>query len=150
MKRSARGAAEELTDSLDFLIRDSRLLLMNLIASRIAKLGIPPRIWFPLRVLYRNDGITQRELGRLLGYGDAHAGVIVRVMRRQRLVLRRQSHLDRRRKDLFLTPAGRKLAQQALRQTREINARIVQGFSESEARTFKALLSRAHDNLSVL
>ena len=147
MKRSVNGAAEELADSLDFLIRDSRLLLMNLIASRIAKLGIPLRIWFPLRVLYSNKGITQRELGRLLGYGDAHAGVIVRVMQRRRLVQRRQSQLDRRRRDLFLTPAGRKLAWQALRQLRDINAQVVHGFTQSEARQFKALLSRAHDNL---
>ncbi len=45
-------------------------------------------MWFPLRVLYRNEGITQRELGQMLGFGDAHAGVIVGVLQHHKLVYR--------------------------------------------------------------
>ena len=84
MKRAAQ-AADELATSLDFLIRDTRLRLYRYIESRIAKQGIPLRVWFPLRVLYRNEGITQRELGQMLGFGDAHAGVIVGVMQRHKI-----------------------------------------------------------------
>jgi MarR family transcriptional regulator, organic hydroperoxide resistance regulator len=147
MKRSAKASADELVESLDFLIRDTRLLLTSQIESRIAQQGIPLRIWFPLRVLYQNEGITQRELGRMLGYGDAHAGVIVRAMQRRRLVSRRQSRVDKRRIDLYLTSAGIKMARQTLRAMRTINAQIVAGFSAAEARSFKALLARAHENL---
>ena len=147
MKRSAGSIPAEMTGSLDFLIRDTRLLLTNQIESLVAKQGIPLRIWFPLRVLYRNEGITQRELGRMLGYGDAHAGVIVRVMQRRKLVRRQQSKVDRRRIDLFLTDAGKKVAQQTLRQMQAINERIVSGFSATEAKTFQTLLMRAHENL---
>jgi DNA-binding MarR family transcriptional regulator len=147
MKRAAKDGADELTDSLDFLIRDTRLRLYQFIESRIAKLGIPLRIWFPLRALYKNEGITQRELGRMLGYGDAHAGVIVGVMQRRRLVYREPSRIDKRRINLYLTPAGRKMALLTLRQMRAINARMIAGFSPAEARTLQALLARAHDNL---
>jgi len=147
MKRSAKAPADELMESLDFLIRDTRLLLTNQIESQIAQQGIPLKIWFPLRVLYQNEGITQRELGRKLGYGDAHAGVIVRAMQRRRLVSRRQSRVDKRRIDLYLTPAGIKMARQTLRAMRTINAKIVAGFSTAEAQSLKALLARAHENL---
>jgi MarR family transcriptional regulator, organic hydroperoxide resistance regulator len=147
MKRSAKAAANELTESLDFLIRDTRLLLTNQIESRIAQQGIPLRIWFPLRILYQNEGITQRELGRMLGYGDAHAGVIVRVMQRRRLVSRRTSRVDKRRIDLYLTPAGTKMARQSLRLMRTINAQIISGFNDAEVRALKALLLRARENL---
>jgi MarR family transcriptional regulator, organic hydroperoxide resistance regulator len=147
MTRSATLPDDELTQGLDFLIRDTRLLLTNQIESRIAQQGVPLRIWFPLRVLYQNEGITQRELGRMLGYGDAHAGVIVRVMQRRRLVSRRQSRIDKRRIDLYLTPAGIKMARQTLRVMRTINAQIVAGFSAAEARSLKVLLSRARENL---
>jgi MarR family transcriptional regulator, organic hydroperoxide resistance regulator len=147
MKRSAKGAAVELTDSLDFLIRDTRLRLYKYIEGRMARQDIPLRLWFPLRALYWNEGITQRELGRMLGFGDAHAGVIVEVMRRRRLVDRQPSRIDKRRIDLFLTPAGRKMARLTLRHMRNINARIVAGFSATEARALQALLLRAHDNL---
>src|SRR5262245_5776763 len=110
MTRSAGRMAGELTDSLDFLIRDTRLLLTSYIENPIAQQRVPLRVWFPLRVLLKNDGITQRELGRMLGFGDAHAGVIVRTMQRQKLVVRRQSRIDRRRIDLHLTPTGRRMA----------------------------------------
>lgn len=147
-KRPPKASLDALTDSLDFLIRDTRLLLTTQIESRIAQEGIPLRVWFPLRVLYRSEGITQRELGRTLGYGDAHAGVIVRAMERRRLIDRRPSPVDKRRIDLYLTPAGRKMARRSLRHMRAINARIVAGFTAAEAQSLHALLWRAHQNLA--
>jgi DNA-binding MarR family transcriptional regulator len=83
----------------------------------------------------------------MLGYGDAHAGVIVREMERRRLVDRRPSATDRRRIDLYLTPEGKKMARQTLRQMRAVNARIVAGFTAAEARALQGLLLRAHENL---
>jgi DNA-binding MarR family transcriptional regulator len=147
-KHRSQPAAEELTGSLDFLIRDTRLHLTKQIEARIVQEGIPLRVWFPLRVLYGSEGITQRELGRILGYGDAHAGVIVRAMERRRLIDRRPSRVDRRRIDLYLTPVGKDMARRCLRHMKAVNARIVAGFSAAEARTLRALLLRAHDNLA--
>ena len=147
MPRAAKTATGELTDSFDFLIRDTRLLVMSQIEKRLARLNIPLRIWFPLRVIYNNEGLTQRELGRHIGYGDARAGVIVDVMVRRKLVSRRQSNRDKRRIDLYLTPAGRKMARQVMRQSSAINKQIVAGFSTTEAETLKALLLRVHKNL---
>jgi DNA-binding MarR family transcriptional regulator len=147
MKRSTKVAAVELAGSLDFLIRDTRLQLYNYIEKRIARYDIPLRIWFPLRALYKNEGITQRELGQMLGFGDAHAGVIVGVMQRRQLVRREPSRTDKRRINLYLTLAGRKIAQATLREMRAVNARIIAGFNETEARSLQTLLLRAHDNL---
>jgi MarR family transcriptional regulator, organic hydroperoxide resistance regulator len=148
MGKHAVGASKvDLAESLDFLIRDTRLLLTAQIEKRIARDGIPLRVWFPLRILYKSEGITQRELGRTLGYGDAHAGVIVHTMERYQLIQRRQSKVDRRRIDLYLTPKGREMARRTLRHMRAINARIVAGFTAAESRTLHALLWRAHENL---
>mgnify|MGYP003345539570 CR=1 FL=1 len=147
MSRVVKTAKGEMTDSLAFLIRDTRLLLMGQIENRISRLNIPLRFWFPLQVLSRNEGMTQRELGRHIGYGDARAGVIVGVMMRRKLVTRRQSSRDKRRIDLYLTPAGRKMAQQISRLSKAINAQIVAGLSDAEAQTLKTLLLRVHENL---
>ncbi len=141
-------AANELTTSLDFLIRDTRLRLYKYIETRIERRGIPLRVWFPLRVLYQNEGITQRELGQMLGFGDAHAGVIVGVMERHKFVSREPSRIDKRRINLYLTPEGRKKTQQTLREMRRINAKVTAGFSPEERQTFHALLTRAHENLA--
>ena len=147
MPRRSAAPVDELTDSLDFLIRDTRLLLLKHIESLVTREGIPLRVWFPLRVLYKSEGITQRELGRTLGYGDAHAGVIVRAMERRRLIERRPSRLDKRRIDLYLTPAGKAMAKRCLRHMQTINTRLVSGFSATEARRLQTLLLRAHENL---
>jgi DNA-binding MarR family transcriptional regulator len=148
-KRAAPVARQELADGLDFLIRDTRLRLSKFIDRRIARLGIPLRLWFPLRVLYWNGGITQRELGRMLGYGDAHAGVIVRVMQRHRLVSREPNRHDKRSINLYLTPAGRTAARLTLRHMRAINGRIVAGLTTREARSFQSLLLRVRENLDL-
>ena len=147
MRRPQKKLNDELSDSFDFLIRDTRLLLTNQIERRLAKQGISLRIWFPLRVLYKKEGITQRDLGRELGFGDARAAVIVGVMLRRKFIYRQTSSLDKRRIDLFLTPLGRKMAQRTMRQSDEINAKIVAGFSASEVQAFRKLLMRAHENL---
>jgi len=147
-KRPKSEARHELTDGLDFLIRDTRLRLYKFIESRVAPHGVPLRLWFPLRALYRNDGITQRELGRMMGYGDAHAGVIVKAMQRRRLVDRKSSR-DKRSINLSLTPAGRKMARLTLRLMRRVNTTIAAGLSASEARALRALLMRARENLDL-
>jgi MarR family transcriptional regulator, organic hydroperoxide resistance regulator len=146
--RPASAVADELTDSLDFLIRDTRLRLYHFIERRIARQGIPLRLWFPLRALYQHEGITQRELGKMLGFGDARAGVIVALMQRKKLVRRAPSQSDKRRIDLYLTPLGRTMTQQTLRELRAVAAQITGGFSAAEVRVFHELLLRAHENLT--
>ncbi len=147
-RRSSKSAPGELTDDLDFLIRDTRLRLYKYIEGRIAHGGMPLRLWFPLRALYRNEGITQRELGRMMGYGDAHAGVIVKVMQRHRLVLRISNVQDRRRINLYLTPAGRKMARLTLRHMRAVNARVIAGLTPNEVRSLYRLLLRVRENIA--
>jgi DNA-binding MarR family transcriptional regulator len=68
-------------------------------------------------------------------------------MQRRRLVIRRKSRMDKRRIDLFLTAEGTRIARQTLRLMRAINSRIVAGFTATEARTLKALLAKARENL---
>jgi DNA-binding MarR family transcriptional regulator len=148
-RRAAKAVRNELTDNLDFLIRDTRLRLYKFIERRIAGQNIPLRLWFPLRALLHNEGITQRELGRMMGYGDAHAGVIVKVMQRRGLLYRQPSRFDRRSMTLYLTPSGRKTARLTLRLMRSVNTRIAAGLTTPEARALRALLSRVRENLSL-
>jgi len=136
-----------LDDSLDFLIRDTRRLLLKRIETRLAEHGIPLGAWFPLRILYEEDGITQRQLSRKLGYLDAAAGAIVEVMEKLKLVRRVRNAEDRRKINVFLTPLGRRMGKRTIGQMHEVNEQIALGFSKREAETLRALLRRAHDNL---
>lgn len=149
---SARIEADDelspLDDSLDFLIRDTRRLLLKRIETRLAQYGIPLGAWFPLRILYEEDGITQRELSRKLGYLDAAAGAMLEVMEKLQLVRRKRNADDRRKINVFLTPNGRRIGRITLRFMHEINEEIVAGFTKRDAETLRRLLHRAHDNLT--
>ena len=136
-----------LDDSLDFLIRDTRRLLLKCIEIRLARHGIPLGAWFPLRILYEEDGITQRELSRKLGYLDAAAGAIVEVMEKLKLVRRVRNVDDRRKINVFLTPLGRRVGKSTIRHMQEINAQMETGFTKRDSATLRRLLHRAHDNL---
>jgi DNA-binding MarR family transcriptional regulator len=138
-----------LDDSLDFLIRDTRRVLLKCIEQRLAQHGIPLGAWFPLRILYEEDGITQRELSKKLGYLDAAAGAIVEVMEKLKLVRRKRNTEDRRKINVFLTPLGKRMGEQTIEHMEEINAQIERGFSKRDAETLRSLLRRAHDNLTL-
>jgi DNA-binding MarR family transcriptional regulator len=149
--RAERKAADPLITiegNLDFMIRNTRRLLMKRIEVRLAGHGTPLGAWFPLRILYEQDGITQRELSRKLGYLDAAAGTIVEVMERLRLVRRVRNVDDRRKINVFLTPAGRKMGKLIVGYMQEINEQITAGFSNRDADTLKLLLGRVQDNLA--
>jgi MarR family transcriptional regulator, organic hydroperoxide resistance regulator len=137
-----------LDDSLDFLIRDTRRLLLKAIEVRLAQHGIPLGAWFPLRILYEEDGITQRELSRKLGYLDAAAGAIVEVMEKLQLVRRVRNADDRRKINVFLTPLGKRMGKRTIKHMQEIHEQIELGFTRRDAETLRSLLRRAHDNLS--
>ena len=138
-----------LEESLDWLIRDTRRLLLKRIEEVVAGHGIPLAAWFPLRILYEEDGITQRQLSRKLGYLDAAAGAIVEIMEKRGLVRRERNAEDRRKINVFLTPRGRRLGKKTLDHMREINAQLQRGLSENEVATLRGLLHRAHDNLTL-
>jgi DNA-binding MarR family transcriptional regulator len=138
-----------LEDSLDFLIRDTRRLLLKRIEACLAQYEIPLGAWFPLRILYEEDGITQRELSRRLGYLDAAAGAIVEVMEKLGLVRRKRNALDRRKINVFLTPSGRRIGRFTVHHMHEINEEIIAGFSKRDAETLRRLLHCAHENLSL-
>jgi DNA-binding MarR family transcriptional regulator len=144
----AAAALQPLDDSLDFLIRDTRRLLLKCIELRLAQHGIPLGAWFPLRILYEEDGITQRELSRKLGYLDAAAGAIVEVMEKLKLVRRVRNAADRRKINVFLTPTGRRIGKRTIGDMQAINEQIALGFTQREAETLRTLLRRAHDNLT--
>jgi len=139
-----------LEESLDFLIRDTRRVLLKSIEARLAHDGVPLGAWFPLRILYEEDGITQRELSRKLGYLDAAAGSIVEVMEKLKLVRRQRNETDRRKINVFLTPLGKRMGKKTIEHMYAINERIALGFSKRDEKTLRTLLRRAHDNLTRL
>lgn len=136
-----------LDDGLDYLIRTLRRRQVELIERLLQQLDLPLGAWYPLIVLGRGDGMSQRDLGKRLGLKDAGIGKSIDNLERSGLLRRVPDAEDRRKFLILLTPKGRKLAQQVTMLREQVLQTLHKGFTRQEEETFRALLLRAHANL---
>lgn len=89
-----------------------------------------------------NPGVAQGAIGNALGMDRATMMVLVDRLESRGLLQRRQSTVDARRRELHVTPAGRKLMKQARGRITRHEARMKRMFTAAELRTLERLLQR--------
>jgi DNA-binding MarR family transcriptional regulator len=109
---------------------------------------IPLGMWFFLRVVWDEDGLTQREISDRAGLVAPTTVEQLRNMEKRGLVERRRSREDRRKVHVHLTPAGLALKAKVLPLAPQVNARAVRGLSAEEVAAFQRTLARIQDNLN--
>jgi DNA-binding MarR family transcriptional regulator len=144
MKRAAPLPLEE---SLGFQVRDLNRLMQRALAARLAPHGVAPGAWYFLRVLWEEDGLTQRELAARIGMQEPTAVIALRGMEEAGWITRARSETDRRKVHVHLTPAGRALRETLLPEARAVIADATRGLSPGETATLLSLLRRAREAL---
>jgi DNA-binding MarR family transcriptional regulator len=144
MKRAAPLPLEE---SLGFQVRDLNRLMQRALAARLAPHGVAPGAWYFLRVLWEEDGLTQRELAARIGMQEPTAVIALRGMEEAGWITRARSETDRRKVHVHLTPAGRALRETLLPEARAVIAEATRGLSPDETATLLSLLRRAREAL---
>jgi len=132
-----------LEDSLGFQVRDLNRLMQRALAQRIAPADVAPGAWYFLRVLWEEDGLTQRELVARIGMQEPTAVIALRGMEEAGWITRARSEADRRKVHVHLTPAGRALRETLLPEARAVIAQATGGMTAAEVDTLLALLRRA-------
>jgi DNA-binding MarR family transcriptional regulator len=130
-------------DSIGFLVRDLNRAIQRDLQSRIAAHGVPPGAWYFLRVLWEEDGLTQRELARRVGMREPTAVIALRGMEAAGWLRRVRSAEDRRKVHLYLTGSGQALREVLMPAAHAVNARAGQGV---EVAAFIDLLRRVRAN----
>ena len=124
----------------------SRLVMRNL-EERIARHGITQGMWFYLRVLWENDGISQKELSERTGVvGPSTVGAMTR-MEAMGLIARRKDGADARVTRIHLTSRGRRLERTLLPIAIGVINDAVAGLPRAEIDRMKQLLDRIKANL---
>lgn len=147
MKSKRRGAQFPPSRSSGYLVRDAHRAFQHLLEQRIARFGVTRGQWYFLRVLWIEDGLSQRELSARVGMMEPTTVIALRSMEKSGLVRRVRSRDDRRRVHVWLTPGGRRLKEELLPVARRIVAEAEKGISAREMDLFRAVISRMTRNL---
>jgi DNA-binding MarR family transcriptional regulator len=133
-----------------YQVRMTHRALQRHLAIKIKPYGVTLGMWYFLRALWHEDGLTQRELSRRIGTREPTTMTAIMAMEASGLVKRVRNDADRRKQNVFLTAKGKRLKSKLLPLAREIVDKATAGFSERETALLLAFLGRVQGNLEPL
>src|SRR5258707_3953431 len=126
-----------LAESSVFLVPDANRAFQRLLEKRIAPYGVARGQWYFLRVLWNEDGLSQRELSARVGTMEPTTVIALRTMEKSGLIRRVRSTDDRRRSHVWLTPKAQRLRTELLTLARGITDAAEAGVTPDELAMFR-------------
>jgi DNA-binding MarR family transcriptional regulator len=136
-----------LAESSGFLVRDANRAFQRLLEKRIASYGVARGQWYFLRVLWNEDGLSQRELSARVGTMEPTTVIALRTMEKSGLIRRVRSSDDKRRSHVWLTPKAQRLRTELLALARGITDAAEVGVTPNELALFRRAIARMTANL---
>lgn len=138
----------DLHDSIGFQIRHTHRLLQRYLQMQIEPHGITLGMWYFLRVLWVEDGLTQSELSQKVGTMEPTTLVAIKAMVASGLVERRRNSKDGRKLNIFLTKKGKSLREEWIPKAMQVNAVATRGFSEDDRKQLSVYLGKIYANIA--
>ena len=138
---------EQAVGGLSYAVRDLHRAFSRALQARIVTHGVSMGQWFFLRVLWEEDGLTQRELSQRVGMMEPTTVTALNTMESRGLVERVRNPHDRRKVNIYLTPKGRSLRDTLLGCAGEVDTLSLQGISPQEQDAALSVLTRMLANL---
>lgn len=148
---NARHPAEYYTNpenSIGYLARIAFRSFSRVLERRTILHDISAGQWRFLRQLWREDGITQRQLSARVGMREPTTVVALKGLEAAGLIRREKSETDRRKIHIFLTPHARELEKLLAPLNAEVHEIATAGMSNEEVATLQGLLQRVIANLA--
>ncbi len=153
-KSSRRPAGSDGTEvdlpfsaSVGYQIRTTHRALQRFLQLKIEPYGITLGMWYFLRALWHEDGLTQRELSRRVGTTEPTTLSAIINMEQRGLVRRVRNKKDRRKLHVHLTAKARNLQKDLIPLAREVVDTAVQGLSAREVKQLIESLGEIQKNL---
>jgi DNA-binding MarR family transcriptional regulator len=119
-KRVGSDEILPVTESIGYQIRMTHRVLQRYLQTKIEPHGVTLGMWYYLRTLWEEDGLTQRELSLRIETMEPSTLTAIQVMERKGVVRRVRSLEDRRKLHVFLTPKGKALKTKLLPLARQV------------------------------
>lgn len=114
---------------------------------RLQSEGVTFGQWIFLRILWYNDGLSQRELSKRAHLTEPTAHTALTKLERQGIITRQKVDGNKRRLQTFLTPKGWELRDRLEPLARDANTRALEGLNADEERILRKGLLRIISNL---
>src|SRR5215813_12962524 len=146
-RRRSRDGGYPPLESAGYLVRDAHRAFQKLLEKRIAAYGISRGQWYFLRVLWIEDGLSQRELSARVGMMEPTTVIALRSMEKAGLIRRARMSDDKRVAKVWLTAKAKRMREEMLVVARGINADACQGVAREELEAFRRAITRMTENL---
>ena len=134
--------------SVGYQVRMTHRLVQRALQGRIGKHGVTLGMWYFLRVLWVEDGLTQSELSAKIGTMEPTTLTAVAAMERADLVRRERHSTDKRKIRVFLTDKGQSMRDTLLLEGIAVVDASVRSLSQVEIDSLLAMLKVMQANLT--
>lgn len=136
-------------DRLAHLVKDATRAFVRALQLRLLEHSVSFGHWTFLRVLWVQDGITQRALSDEAGVMEPTTHAAVNAMEKLDYVERRRKEGDRRNVHVHLTAKGRRLKVKLVPLAVEVNDAAVRGMSAEDIGAARRVLLAVIENLAL-
>jgi DNA-binding MarR family transcriptional regulator len=133
--------------SIGYLLRDTYRAFSKVLQSRISAHGVTIGQWYFLRVLWEEDGLTQRELSQRVGMMEPTTVTALNGMEKRGYVKRVRNATDRRKVNIFLTEKGRALRSRLLPHAADVNRIAAKSVTPQDIERIRGVLNTMKENL---
>lgn len=136
--------------SVGYQVRVTHRLIQRFLQQKIQSSGVTLGMWYFLRALWDEDGLTQTELSERVGTMEPTALDAIKAMGQLGIVHRVRNPDDKRKINIYLTEHGWTLKKELLPEVRRIHEAFTDGLSPREIASLLGLLKHIQGNLLVL
>src|SRR3954462_15174237 len=126
--------------SSGYLVRDAHRAFQRLLEKRIAPHGVTRGQWYFLRVLWNEDGLSQRELSARVGMMEPTTVIALRSMEKSGLIRRVRSTDDKRKTHVWLTPKAKRMRGKLVEVARTITDEAEAGVGREDLAALRRIL----------
>jgi DNA-binding MarR family transcriptional regulator len=135
-------------DRMAHLVKDAGRSFLRSLQVRLSAQGVSLGHWTFLRILWEQDGITQRELSQEAGVMEPTTVVALRAMEELGYIARERMPDNRKNIYVFLTPRGKALKKKLVPLAEEVNTLALRNVKTADLATTRRCLMVMLDNLA--
>jgi MarR family transcriptional regulator, organic hydroperoxide resistance regulator len=136
---------EDLDGLLGYRLRRAQGAMHRDFMAAVASLDLTQKQAATLWLINSNPGVAQVAVAAALGMDRATMMAIIDRLEERHLVIRQRSSTDRRRQELYLTPAGQSALRKAKARIAKHEERFKSLFTAAELESLLAALQRLQD-----